>query len=524
MKIKRACCLSIVVVFVLNLLLMQNIAYADYFKDGYPLDIDTSEVHVADAYDQIRNAAAIHVVVQKMHRCISIGAVPVDDYWNKGHVLNDGYFFDNLITIDKGSSPVNVALGPYLEQFNEVERGTLVEKLVSGAVDITRGDGQARCYRTNLLDSLAYLYKNYRTSGGLTAFSKDSLENPSVTSADRLKIICDIDNPTQPGLMRPADVGLLGGYKGVSAKACNDSTVSGYTGNYSYSGDNAAERRKEANSTQLFHLGKIYDEIKRNSGNKYLPEFTELENYNKVDGYYLYSRDFQVQCSAAYKSFSATPGSDGNYVKGFKVDDSGAVQQGYYKIDAVSDDAKMSFIGIKLTCVELVSNMNRTIVDYLKVVNNQIFSTCKRAIDEEIDNRINEVQEKYLSAGKRVDDANALIAEYDRIRKDGEYVVRRDSDGEDELVPISYNTGAGSDGRTYEISNSPTDYILQCRSSLPYIEVVVEHEDSVFDALEAEFYDACRNTVRLAWLVCPVVNSITGAVDGLQAEVEEFFK
>ena len=72
-------------------------------------------------------------------------------------------------------------------------------------------------------------------------------------------------------------------------------------------------------------------------------------------------------------------------------------------------------------------------------------------------------------------------------------------------------------------SAMPTDYIWTCRSHLPYIDVTVQEEVDIKDAIEDEFTDYCYQTMDLAWVVCPIIKGVSNAVDSLSKMIEEFF-
>ena len=74
-KIIKTASLLVAMSLVITVFTMPFRAYAEFFEEGIELDIDTSTINLADAWGQIKNAAIIHLVAQKMQKCISQGQV-----------------------------------------------------------------------------------------------------------------------------------------------------------------------------------------------------------------------------------------------------------------------------------------------------------------------------------------------------------------------------------------------------------------------------------------------------------------
>ena len=86
---------------------------------------------------------------------------------------------------------------------------------------------------------------------------------------------------------------------------------------------------------------------------------------------------------------------------------------------------------------------------------------------------------------------------------------------------MSYSYGSGpSWEEMIDEGSIPTDFIWACRSHLPYIDVIVDQEADLAGALEDKFKDKCMEALDLGWLICPVINYISDAVDGLMDAVD----
>lgn len=467
-------------------------AYA-FSEDAIDLDIDTTTIELKNAWAQIKNAAIIHLIAQKMQVCISIGQVinaDDDTVWPRTTellgaipgVLDKGNVFKTTAILS-GDINQNIGVGTWLSGIFGEDDGTI-------KCNASTGDG-------NLFDMFVYIYKNYKAG-----MSASNLEDASVTEADRIKVICNKDDLTKPGLLQPSNV--LGTPNNM---ACNNTSVAWYTG--------------VSTSEQLSYIKSLYEEMRANSNNKYIVSWDDLGYYNGVDGYYLYSNDFESQCGSA--SFSVHKGSEDGYVymPGFRIKDDGTVKPGYYEIRTSTDTARTSFVvndeaGATRTCQALVDEMNDHIGDYLRFVNHEIYMVCKTGVDEAIEDKRKEISEKYLenekSTEKELEDANAVVDEYARIQTEREYMATVSGDSETLISVVN------------EVESSmPTDYIWVCRSHLPYIDVTVQEEVDIKDVIEDEFTDYCYQTMDLAWVVCPIIKGVSNAVDSLTKMIEEFF-
>lgn len=472
-------------------------AYA-FSEDAISLNIDTSTVEVKNAWAQIKNAAIIHLIAQKMQVCISIGQVISEDddtVWPQRTVTD----LTGLVTIMSG----------VLDKGNVFKTGVLLSGDVNQNIGVGtwlsgifgEDDGTIKCNAStgngNLFDMFVYIYKNYKT--GITA---DDLGDASVTEADRLKVVCNKDDLTKPGLLQPSNM-----FGTPNNKACNANNVEWYTG--------------VTIDKQLAYIKSLYEEMRANSNNDYIVAWDDLEYYNGVDGYYLYSNDFETQCGSA--SFSSREGSESGYIykPGFRIKNDGTVKSGYYEIQASSDTARTSFVkndqaGTTRTCQALVDEMNEHIGDYLRYVNHEVYNVCKTGIEEAMSEKRKEINEKYIdnekSSERELEDANAVLHEYNRIQLNHEYVMTTDGDNKT-LIQVPNESQ----------SAMPTDYIWTCRSHLPYIDVTVQEEVDIKDAIEDEFTDYCYQTMDLAWVVCPIIKGVSNAVDSLSKMIEEFF-
>lgn len=499
-------CLIVALILVIEITSTPFKAFA-FDEKAIKLDIDTTSIEVKNAWQQIKNAAVIHLVAQKMQVCVHIGQVILnaDDtggvigtifggtVWPshtgkfigmelpiKG-VLDKGNVFKTAAILS-GDSNTNIGVGPWMSSLFKGQDDGIIE-----CNDRTGSGG-------GLFDMFVYILKNYRSGMNIS-----DLENASVTESDRLAVVCSKDSNgdyTQPGLLIPSnDSGR------PNSLACNSPSVKYYTG--------------VSISQQEAYIKQLYEEMRAASGNSYILPWDSLGYYDEVDGYYLYSNDFSKQCGSA--DFSTTKGNGDNYIKGYKISNSGKVTEGYYKINSSSDISRQSFVSRSYTCSQLLNRMNEVIGPYIKKVNYEVYKTCKTGVDEAIDGKRNEINEKYINndsaSAEEVDDANKVLAEYSRIQSNREYVATKDDDGNEVIqhvfVPLE--------------SEMPTDHIYTCRSHLPFIDVVVQEEADLSQALEDEFYDACYDTVDLAWVICPIINGLTGITDTLNNMVEDFF-
>ena len=360
-----------------------------------------------------------------------------------------------------------------------------------------KDDGTIKCNQStdkgNLFDMFVYIYKNYRA--GMTAAS---LENASVTEADRLMVVCNKNDLTKPGLLQPSNM-----WGTPNNMACNNASVEWYTG--------------VTIDEQMAYIKTLYEEMRANSNNKYIVAWEDLGYYNGVDGYYLYSNDFSAQCGSS--SFQNTQGNETGYIYklGYKINEDGTVEQGYYPIKESTDTARKTFVGTEpLTCQDLVDKMNGHIKTYIQFVNYEVYKICSVDIDEIVEIKRDEIQEKYIdnqeSTESELADANAVLGEYQRIQDENEYVATMNGESES-LIKVSNESESGM----------PTDYIWTCRSHLPFINVEVQPEDDLTTIIESEFTSYCYKTMDLAWVICPIINAVSNAVDGLSEMIEGFF-
>ena len=345
-----------------------------------------------------------------------------------------------------------------------------------------------------LLDLVAYLLKNY--TAGVSA--NDLLNaNAHVTQQDRLNIVCNKNDTSKPGLLQPATTNLIGLFE-ASSEACDAPTVQYYTG---------------VNSEQQnAYFKSLYEEMQRNSNNKYIQSISwdDIGNYNGVDGYYLYSNDFEKQCNA---NFSKT----GQGKSGYRISNNGIIESGYYSVS--NDTARQSFVNQKLTCTGLIDEMNEHIKEYVQFVNYETFTRCMTEIHSEINNKTDEINAKYINSETateaEIEDAKAVLKEYTRIMQENEYVSSIDENNEETLQRFS--------GMISQ-NNMPETYIYTCRSHLPFINVEVKTEADLKQSIEDEFMDYCYKALGvISWFACPAINNLSEAVDGLTNMINEFF-
>ena len=486
---KRIICLAIVLGLVIEVLATPYRAFA-FDENAINLNIDTTSIEVKNAWAQIKNAAVIHLVASKMYRCVEGGHVldgnrvlprksgwvwwAVPPVYAKGVVDKGSVFNWSAMGVDLHN---NIYVGPWMSNLFKANKTGEIE-----CNDWTGNDG-------NLFNMFVYILKNYKAGMNIS-----DLENASVNESDRMRVICNKDNPAHLGLLAPADKD-----GSITNEACNDPNVSYYTG--------------VGVANQLSYLGELYEEMRSNSGNKYILEWGDaLHYYDEVDGYYLYSNDFSTQCSGA--TFEESPsGID------FKVgNSSGKVSRGYWRVSG--NTAAYSFVSTdKKSCQDLVNDMRRTIPAYLRKVNFEVYKACKAGVDEAIEDKRKEINEKYINndnvAEAEKEDAQLVLDEYRRVQSENEYVATNDEDGGETLYQLS-------DSAEVEWA-MPTDLVWTCRAHLPFIDVVIQREDDLADILEDEFYDACYDAIDLAWVLCPIINGLSGITDALNSMIEDFF-
>lgn len=462
-----------------------------FSEEGLSLNIDTVSTEVKNAWAQIKNAAIIHLVAQKMQRCVGGGHVLSGNNRLPAKTSKVPFINTDMVkgVVDRGSVFNWTVLGGDIRQ--NIAVGPWMSNLFKG-----QGDGVIQCNDWtgndgNLFNMFVYVLKNYRAG-----MKMSDLENPSVSDSSRLDVICNKGDLSKPGLLVPSDSD-----GNATSEACNDPNVKYYTG-VSIDEQNA-------------YLKSIYEEMRENSNNDYILAWDDLGQYDAVDGYYLYSKDFSRQCGSVTFNEQYTDGA----LRGYSISEEGLVREGYYIISG-RDPAIGSFAvggGEQKTCKQLITRMNELIKPYLQKVNYEVYKACKTGIDEAIERQKNILNDEYLGSDTKTDDekadAQSVLDEYNRIRNLREYTAITDADGNEELKQAASELE----------NNMPTDYIWTCRSHLPFVDVVVQEEDNLADAMEDEFYDACYDAVDLAWVVCPIINGLTGITDALNGMIEGFF-
>lgn len=502
---KKIICLFVAAVLIVGGSFTPYRAFAAFDENGLSLKIDTSNVILPDTWQQIKNAAIIHLIIFNLKKCVNLGDVLdgavrprntetsilglidlLDGVWDKGAVFNADV---------TGGINVDINVGPWLSSFFGTESGKIE------CNDWTsNGNG-------NLFNMFVYILKNYKSGVDLNIGNTSS-----VGVDDRLRVVC---NGIKRGLLAPSDSLAI-----LNDKACNSSDVSWYTGG--------------GKEDQLAYLRQVFEEFRLNSGNDFIIPFDgkdghPLSYFDTIDGYYLYSRDFETQCKDLDQNFSESP-IDGSTMRFYVDNNSGKVTKRFYIIDSKNNNASASFVGgteeeYTKTCTDLIMRMNEIIGPYLQFINSKIGKVCAAGVDEAIEEKRKEINEKYLqntsASETEKTDSQLVLDEYDRIQREGEYVARRMSEeGEDEVLERIYATSIDV-GPVPMVE--PTEYIWTCRSHLPYINVEIAEEGDLADALKNEFYDACYDTMDLAWVVCPVINWVSGTADALSELIDGFF-
>lgn len=501
---KKITCLFVAIALIIGGSFAPYRAFAVFDENGLSLKIDTSNVILPDTWQQIKNAAIIHLIIFNLKKCVNLGDVLgggavrprntetsllglvdiLDGVWDKGAVFNADW---------TGGRNVNINVGPWLSSLFGNESG-----LIQCNDWTSNGDG-------NLFNMFVYILKNYKSGADLNIGNTSS-----VSVDDRLKVVC---NGIKRGLLAPSNI-----LAGLNDEACNSSDVDWYTGG--------------GKEDQLAYLRQVFEEFRLNSGNDFIIPFDgkdghSLGYYDTIDGYYLYSKDFEVQCKDLEQNFSESP-VDGSVMRFYVDNNSGKVTKRFYVIDSKNNNASASFAGeskeeYTKTCADLIVRMNEIIGPYLQYINSEISKVCKAGADEAIEEKRKEINEKYLqntsASEAQKTDSQLVIDEYDRIQREGEYMARRDSEGGEVLEKIyAYSVDVGPVPVT-----TPTEYIWTCRSHLPYVNFEIADEDDLADALKNEFYDACYDTMDLAWVVCPVINWVSETADALSELIDGFF-
>lgn len=502
---KKIICLFVAVVLIVGGSFAPYRAFAAFDENGLSLKIDTSNVILPDTWQQIKNAAIIHLITFNLKKCVNLGyaldgAVRprntqtsllgfvdfLDGVWDKGAVFNADV---------TGGNNVDINVGPWLSSFFGTESGKIECNDWTG-----NGDG-------NLFNMFVYILKNYKAGADLSIS-----DTSSVSVSDRLRVVC---NGAKRGLLASSNI-----FAGLNDEACNSSDVDWYTG-----GDT-----KE----QLKYLSEVFEEFRLNSGNDFIIPFNGKDGYplsyfDTIDGYYLYSRDFEVQCKDLEQNFSESY-VDGSVMRFYVDNNSGKVTKRFYIVDSRHNNAAASFVGgteeeYTKTCTDLIMRMNEIIGPYLQFINSEIGKVCRVGVDEAIEEKRKEINEKYLQSASATEvqraDSQLVLDEYDRIQREGEYVARRMSEeGEDEVLERIYTVSIDVGPAPMA---APTEYIWTCRSHLPYINIEIDEEGDFAEALKNEFYDACYDEMDLAWVVCPVINWVSETADALSELIDGFF-
>ncbi|MBR2543239.1 hypothetical protein IKF03_01390 [Candidatus Saccharibacteria bacterium] len=497
-KSKRWMSIFVVVVLAVQFFLVPLKAYADLEVTYQKLGLSATNVDLYDQWSKIKNAAQAHLVFQKFGRCMDSVTRATT-----GSTTTQGFSAKDVASGNVYSRPTNIGTGVWFEGHFTDGDG--------------KNDGNIKCTDQlksggSLMSMAAYVYKNYNSDFALSG-------SVSVSKEDILKVAC---NDAGTGIFKPAKYGdaINLGNDGTTAfdlvtqKVEADSSISCTDAEVFKFNEDAGQRDA--------FLKQLYQDFQAKSGNEYIQRisFDDLHNYDKVDGFYLYSLDFEKQCSSISATF-VEGATDGEV--GFKVDSSGNVKSGsYYINDSSKDTAKGSFAmssgSDTKTCRALIRKMNDTIGEYVKFVNEKILNYCRQEINKEIAKKKSEIEEKVLNDPERNEEEKAaareVLNEYERVQRTGEHVAKRDASGGEELIQF---TGG----------EVPTDFIWTCRDTLAGFNITIHSEDELLGDFQAEnFYDACLQSeeILLPWVVCPMIDALAGAVDMLANGIEGFFE
>lgn len=469
------------------------LAYAEgesqTIEDGYKLGIETDKVVAKNIWQQIKNAAIIHLVAQKMKKCQEIGEIGyygIYDDPDADKVLDKGQIF--MPDWDAISPLINVsiAVGPWLDDH------------------IDNTDGQIECNDNDgaLFNMFVYILNNYKASTEVNTkdsekelnvdkdFKKGDEEksHKAVTREQRLKIVCNgLDGYlNEPGLLRNQ--------------------------NHGQSCEAASDFHPNEDIAQFTYLSRVYEKFRQdNSANEFIRSFASLGNYDEVEGYYLYSLDFKKQCGGSTFNVSPT-GTD------FRINNDGYVEKGTYS-SLEGEKAYYSFVGGSKTCTNLRDKMNSYLDIYVKTINKEILAECKIKIDEAIERQTNLLEEKREAEGttdEQKQTIDNIEAEYEDVKQNYKYVAKRRTEEEIKSGVEEEVIAAGSDGK-----NIKTEYIWTCRSSLPYIEVLIADEQDLEQEIDENFArNKCKEQLDLGWLICPIVDTVTKFVDTITEWIE----
>lgn len=527
-KIKKIFIFIVAFVFLAFLSFSPLEVYADkdyYDENGNKLNlgyvvldgVDSSDVDVSDAWQKMKNAAIVKLITRKFLQCIEkggtisisnigpLGSAVWNDILATRRTHKDGTTIENDGALDTGR--VFVGADHIFQGGRDLEAGRWLGSMFDDGNGLIECDDGAES-NGNLFDMFVYIYKNYR-SGVEETELRDSAAH--VDENDRMKILCDKDDPKKNGLFfTPDKVETTGWYitnfeysSYGKNKACNDPNAEYFSG--------------ALMEDQLLYMKKVYEDMLNNAGNEFMDKWDNLiKGWDHVTSFYLYYKDFEIQCSGA--DFSLTKGSDSSdWVIGYQIDDeNGTLKKGFYSLSSSEGSSDYSFDGNSYTCKELLQKMNGIATVYLKYVNHAIYNYCKNAIAPVIDDKLKEIEVKYLkntnASTDDVDKANNVKKLFEDIKDKNGYTMN--SETEEIFEP-----------KKEDKDSMPNDYLLTCRDNIPYVTVEMQSEADLGDALEDEFNDGCYDAIEsLSWIVCPVLKAISNAADALSETVGGFFE
>lgn len=512
---KRICCGVMALVLLMGSTLSLPLKAYAYVEDGYNLDLNRVQVDAKDRWRQIKNAAVIHLVTQKLYKCIpSMWRVQSTANVQKGSVWASEWMNISLPDSLKGFFGIE---GDTLNQV-DINVGPWLDKSLTGDTN-----GQMTCNAgssegNNVLDVFAYIYKTYTASSSL---SDATITNSRISESDIQEIVCGEEGS---GLFSCTEM-TLGQKVTLLRTVCPTLSVTNFMMTLPTCIGRAAAALifstlslGYSDASRIAYIKGLYNEIIERSGNDLLPRWNndnDLETYNNVDGFYLYSLDYSALCLRSGFGGNRSNTGDVPYIT-----DNGEVM--WQQSSSSSSSLKAySFVGSgQLSCSDLVTKMQDYIKKYITYVNAAVYQECKRVIDEGIETVKAELASQESSgnlSGEQQEDAQKLRDEYGRIQRVGEYVIKVEG-GTETLIQAAGFTA--------------DDYIWQCRKSLPYIDVniiaepdlpgAIESGDAGVDITSDTLDKACREVIEhLEWIICPILVWFAQTADGLTETVEE---
>ena len=288
------------------------------------------------------------------------------------------------------------------------------------------------------------------------------------------------------------------------------------------------------------HLKSVYEQYKAAAGNPYLFDWSEINNFNNVDGYFSYIADFEERCN---KSEYLTVGSTGDFpvVTFNKQDKKLVAKRQYVSFKVAMSDKKMKWDtaafyldgeGRANNCAEL---LERT--EELRLKSNEVetreggyqgilIATLKKScmeaeVDgknawEEAERQLNDIISNPPADAKEnlVEDAQKMLDDLHKAQADGYIKQVGDIDG-------------GDDEMTIECIE-PEAFTINVDD---YTNPMEEVREEISPGASEEGASCFDGTGVVGWIVCPIIEFLGDFIQGvyeafivpfLQLDVELF--